>query len=275
MTKRVATIILNRNLPEVTNSLYEHLLQYDSEMTDVFVVEAGSDKDRLSCYATWHANWSDALAQGLRYSRGMNYGLSQLWKEGKFKQYDAFFLLTNDTELQIGQTLEPLISLLDQHHRVGILSPCATRWGERLLLKGQTTRYFWFVHNNAYLLRREFVESIFNEDQPDFMNFVFDGTNFRGYGFESELIAKAYANDWAAAITSDVWAGENESYLLNQADLIKTEGYEENLKLYVEEGHCWMRRKYGFNSRWSMQQYVKSFYDSFFEFHPELRPYQI
>ena len=42
---------------------------------------------------------------------------------------------------------------------------------------------------------------------------------------ESELIAKAYANDWAAAITSTVWAGENESYLINQADLIKTEVY--------------------------------------------------
>ena len=37
-----------------------------------------------------------ALAQGLRYCRGMNFGLSQLWKEGRFDHYDAFFLLTND-----------------------------------------------------------------------------------------------------------------------------------------------------------------------------------
>jgi hypothetical protein len=158
---------------------------------------------------------------------------------------------------------------------VGILSPCAARWGERLLLKEQPTKYFWFIHNNAYLLRREFVESIFNVDQPDQMNFIFDGSNFRGYGSETELIAKAYANDWAAAITSEVWAGENESYLLNQSDLIKTEGYEENLKLYVEEGRRWMRNKYGFNSRWSMQQYVKYFYDNFFEFHPEYESYRI
>ncbi len=107
------------------------------------------------------------------------------------------------------------------------------------------------------------------------MSFLYDGTNFRGYSFESELIAKAYANDWAAAITAEVWAEENESHLLNQADLIKTEGYEENLKLYVEEGRRRMRNKYGFNSRWSMQQYVKSFYDHFFEFHPEFKPYRI
>lgn len=273
--KRVATIILNRNLPDITDKLCEHLLNYDGDVTDVFVVEAGSDSERLSQYVTWHADWPDALKHGLRYSRGMNFGLSQLWKEGKFDQYDAFFLLTNDTELQNQATLSPLMTILDQHPRVGILSPCAARWGERLLLKEQSTKYFWFIHNNAYLLRREFTEALLNINQPDPMNFLFDGSNFRGYGSESELIAKAYANDWAAAITSEVWAGENESHLLDQADLIKTEGYEENLKLYVDEGRLWMRNKYGFNSRWSMQQYVKSFYDRFFEFHPEFESYQI
>jgi len=273
--KRVATIILNRNLPEVTNRLYDHLIHHDGDTTDVFVIEAGSDPERLSSHVTWHADWPDAVTHGLRYSRGMNYGLSQLWKEGKFNQYDAFFLLTNDTELQDSPTLTPLMAVLDKHSHVGILSPCASRWGERFLLKERTTKYFWFIHNNAYLLRREFVESICNVKQPDSMCFLFDGSNFRGYGSESELIAKAYANDWAAAITADVWAGENESYLLDQADLIKTEGYEDNLKHYVEEGRCWMRKKYGFNSRWSMQKYVKCFYDNFFELHPEFKSYQI
>ena len=83
---------------------------------------------------------------------------------------------------------------------------------------------------------------------PSFsINFLFDGNNFRGYCSESELIAKAYANDWSAANTSKVWSSENESYLLNQSDLIKTETYSENLKLYVEEGRKWMLKKYGFN----------------------------
>jgi len=273
--KRVATIILNRNLPDVTNSLFEHLSRFDGEATDIFVVEAGSDSDRLSRYVTWHADWPEAMHHGLRYCRGMNFGLSQLWKEGKFKNYDAFFLLTNDTEFQNRQTVAPLTAILDQHQRVGILSPCSERWGERLLLREQTTKYFWFIHNNAYLLRREFIESICDKEQPNETGFLFDGTNFRGYGSEHELIAKAYANDWAAAITAAIWAGENESHLLDKADLIKTEGYEDNLKLYVEEGRRWMRKKYGFNSHWSMQQYVKSFYDHFFEFHPEYINYKV
>ncbi|MGZ4954860.1 MAG: hypothetical protein ACXV8Q_07080 [Methylobacter sp.] len=273
--KRVATIILNRNLPDVTNTLCDHLHHYDADMTDVFVVEAGSDNALLSRDMTWHADWAEARTHGLRYCRGMNFGLSQLWKEGRFMQYDAFFLLTNDTEFEHRPTVAPLMEVLDKHQRVGILSPCAKRWGERLLLRSQSTKYFWFIHNNAYLLRRKFIESILNETQPDHMSFLFDGENFRGYGSESELIAKAYANDWAAAITNLVWAGENETHLLNKADLIKTEGHEENLILYVEEGMRWMRNKYGFNSRWSMQQYVKGFYDHFFDFHPEYQDYKI
>jgi hypothetical protein len=273
--RRVATVILNRNLAEVTNLLCDHLQQYDGDITDIFVVEAGSEHLKTSKYITWHANWPEAMRHGLRYSRGMNYGLSQLWKEDKFKHYDAFFLLTNDTELECKQTLLPLMNILDQHKRVGILSPCSRRWGERLLFKNEIIKYFWFIHNNAYLLRKEFIEAIHNTDEPAHLNFLFDGSNFRGYGSESELIAKAYANDWAAAITNSVWASENESYLIEKANLIRTEGYEENLQLYIEEGKAWMRKKYGFNSHWSMQQYVKNFYDNFFDFHPELTTFKI
>jgi hypothetical protein len=273
--KRVATIVLNRNLPEITDRLCSHLERFDGDATDIFVVEAGSDADSLSKHCTWHAVWPEARAHGLRYSRGMNYGLSELWKAGKFNEYDAFFLLTNDTELQSQPSIAPLVSTLDAHPRIGILAPCSHRWGERLLLQNQSIRYFWFIHNNAYLLRRSFIECIYNPQEADSMGFVFDGHNFRGYGSESELIAKAYANDWAAAITRDVWAAENESYLLDRAAIIRTEEYQENLELYVREGREWMRRKYGFNSRWSMQQYVKSFYNTFFDYHPECAAFKI
>ncbi len=272
---KIATIILNRNLPEVTERLYEHLSKYDGEQTDIYVVEAGSDTCKLSRYTTWHANSDEVIINGLRYGRGMNYGLVQLLQQGNFDRYDAFFLLTNDTEFKPRPTLSPLIEVMNKHPRVGILSPCAERWGERLLLNDEKTKYFWFIHNNAYLLRREFVESICDKEQPDMMNFLFDGANFRGYGSEHELIAKAYANDWAAAITSQVWVSENESHLLEHADQIKTEGYEENLRLYINEGKQWMKKKYGFNSHWSMIQYVKMFYDKFFEFHPEYFQFKV
>ena len=274
--KKAATIILNRNLPDVTDRLYGHIEKYDGEDTDIFVIEAGSDKDNLSSHTTWYADWPEAKKEGLRYARGMNYGLSMLYKEGRFYNYDAFFLLTNDTELEERKTIKVLVEIFNKHKRLGILSPCSQKWGEKSLLKDfQKTKYFWFIHNNSYFLRREFIESIYNLDKPDYINFLFDGNNFRGYCSESELIAKAYANDWAAAITSEVWPSENESYLLQRAKKIKTESYQKNLLLYIEEGKKWMLNKYGFNSKWSMNLYSKSFYDAFFEFHPEFSNYKI
>lgn len=273
--KRVASIILNRNVPEETDHLVEHLERHDGEMTDVFVVEAGSDADKLSRYCTWHVDTEEARRQGLRYSRGMNFALAKLYESGEFRRYDAFFLLTNDTVFEDKATVAPLMDILDDHRFVGILSPCSIHWGERLLMDDAPVKYFWFIHNNAYLMRREFIEAICNEESPDEMRFLFDGSNFRGYGSESEVIAKAYANDWAAAIARDVLVEENESILLHRADVIKTERYEENLKLYVEEGLRWMKNKYGFNNRWVMQMYVRLFYDKFFEYHPDLARYRI
>ena len=273
--RSIATIILNRNLPDVADKLYEHLIKYDGEETDIYVLEAGSDDNKLSKYCTWHANSDEIINHGLRYSRGMNYALLQLHKEKKWEQYEGFFLITNDTEFSHSKTVKPLMEILKEHQKVGILSPCSLRWGEKLLLQKEQIKYFWFINNNALLLRRNFIENIMEKEKSNYMNFIFDGTNFRGYFSESELIAKAYSNNWAAAITSKVFAEENESYLLKKADLIKTESYNENIKLYLQEGLVWLRRKYGFNSRWSMQQYVKSFYDSFFNYNPELKRYKI
>ena len=183
---------------------------------------------------------------GLRYSRGMNFGLLKLWEQGVWEKYDSFFLLTNDTKFpEKQQTVQTLQNLLKQYPRVGIISPCSDRWGEKLLIGECSLKYFWFIHNNAYFFRKELLEKLKNNDNPTFMNFIFDGDNFRGYLSESEIITKAYANDWAIAISTEVVAEEEEAYLLNKNELIKTESYEENLKLYVDEGLKWAKKSMG------------------------------
>jgi hypothetical protein len=275
MKKPVCTIILNRNLPDVTDRLYKNIYKYNKEFTDIFVVDGGSDKDKLSKYTTWHADWEDVKKNGLRYSRGMNYALDNLLQENKFKDYDAFFLLTNDTEFDEKPFIEVLYNIIKEHKRLAILSPCDPSWGEKYLLEKDTLKYFWFIHSDALLVKREFIEEIHSNVKPGYMNFLFDGANFRGYCSESELIAKAYSNYWGAAITSKVWSIENESHLINKHKLIKTESDEENLKLYVEEGFKWLNQKYGFKSKWSMHMYVKTLYDKFFDSYPELKKYQI
>jgi len=272
--KRTATLILNRNLPVVTDMLYDYIYEHDSELTDIYVIEAGSDENKLSKYCTWWANWDEAMEKGLRVPRGVNYGLLQLLKEDKFGDYDYFFMLTNDAEFSGGAVIKPLLKVMERHKYVGILSPCSRDWGETRLLKEESTKYFWYVHNVAFMMRRKYVESIMETEEPNHLNFLYDGTNFRGFGLEVELVAKGYANDWATAITKEVWVAEKEEYLREKSQLIKTETYEENLRLFLEEGRAWMRRKYGFNSRWIMQMYAKFLYDKFFEYHPALKKYR-
>jgi hypothetical protein len=44
---------------------------------------------------------------------------------------------------------------------------------------------------------------------PRFINFLFDGSNYRGYEAEFELILKVYKNNISAVITSDILFEEN------------------------------------------------------------------
>ena len=273
--KKTATIILNRNLPKITDKLYELLERNNKQETDIYVVESGSLKENLSKHCTWWANWDESMSSGLRFPRGFNYALLNLWKENKFKQYDYFFLVCNDTELEDKPIISTLVEEMKLHPRVGILSPCSESWGEKSLLKPNETKYFWYVNLIAWFVRREYIESVMEQDNPSHMNFLYDGENFRGYESDIELVVKGYANDWATAITTKVRCDENEEHLKTHADLIRTESYSENLEKVLVEGKKWLRGKYGFNNRWTMQMYAKFFYEKFFEFYPELGKYKI
>ncbi len=271
---RIAILILNRNLPSATNKLVEHLKIYDQQK-NIFVIEAGSDENKLSKYCTWNVQNKEVKLKGLRYSRGMNYGLLKLWKSKKWKEYDAFFLLTNDTEFEKKDSISKLKNYLLKYPKIGILSPSSSSWGENRLINDYNIKFFWHIHNTAYLLRRQFIEQIINTDSPNYYNFLFDGSNFRGCFSESELIAKAYANNWGAAITNKVFVNENENYLLKNAKIIKTDIYNKNQKLYFEEGRKWLKNKYGFNNKWQMNEYVKFHYDNFFILNPNYLKYKI
>ena len=275
MKKKIAIIILNRNLPKITNNLVENIKKKNSIAKDIFVVEAGSSKNNLSKYCTWYINDKKTKMQGLRYPRGMNCALNKLYFEDKLKNYEYYLLLTNDTEIIGNNYLNKLVKIMNKNKKIGILSPCSKDWGEKKFLKNNKLKCFWYIHNSAYFIRGKLIKELSNFKKDNYKFGLFDGSNFRGYGTDSELIAKSYANDYACAITSEVWAEENNSYLLNQSDLIKTDNYDKNLKLYIEEGLNWMDKKYGFKSKWDLNFYVKSFYDKFFELNQSLKKFKV
>ena len=90
-----------------------------------------------------------------------------------------------------------------------------------------------------------------------------------------EIVAKAYSNYWSVGITSEIIVNENENLLLKKSEIIKTENYNKNLKLFVLEGKKWMKNKYGFDSKWSMSMYSKLFYDKFFQYYPEYEKFKL
>ena len=272
--KNVATIIVNRNLPKITDNLYLKLKK-NNPVSDFFVLESGSDKKKISKFCTWHADIKKIKKNGLRFTRAINYALYKLSIEKKFYNYKYFFFLTNDSVFKNYKIVSKLCDLFEKNKKLAILYPCSKNWGEKKLIKKKKLMFFYYIQGNAFMVRKDFITSLFETAKPNKKNFLFDGSNFRGYGLESELIAKAYSNNWAAGITNSVFVEHNENLLLNSAEEIKTEGFDLSLKLYIEEGKKWMKKKYGFDSKWAMQMYVKHFYDKFFEFNPELKKFKI
>tara|TARA_B110000211_G_C14002619_1_gene519232 strand:+ start:367 stop:1194 length:828 start_codon:yes stop_codon:yes gene_type:complete len=275
MNKKVATIILNRNLGKLTDKLYRKIQKNNSKYTDIFVMDAGSLEKHKSKYTNWTANSKSIKKNGLRFGRGMNLALANLYEEKKFYEYDYFFLVTNDTIIEDKPIIKKFIEIMSSNSKIAILSGCSKKWGEKEILKNIDYKFFWYIHNNSYFLRTSFIDKIKNLKKPHYKNFLFDGNNFRGFGIESEIILKAYKANMAAAITSKIWIEEDESYLLNKSNLIKTEPYNKNLKLYINEGLLWLKKKYNFNSKWDMSLHVKNYYDKFFLNNKKLKKYKI
>ena len=272
--KKLAIIILNRNLPKITDRLYKKLSK-SNKNTDIYILESGSDKKLLSKNYTWYADWAFAKKNGLRFSRGMNYALINLIKENKFKLYDYFLLITNDTEFENYSIKNKIDKIFNKHKKLGVLSPCSKNWGEINYLKKERLKYFWYIQNCALIIKKDLIEKISDFKNLNYKDFFFDGKNFRGFGLELELIIKSYVNDYAAAITKDIIVSENETYLKKYYKEIKTESFEKNMIKYVSEGKKWMKKKYGFNSKWSMQMSAKLFYDKFFDYNPEMNKYRL
>ena len=67
---------------------------------------------------------------------------------------------------------------MNKNPKIGILSPCSKRWGEKLSKRKKLKFFFWFIHNNAYFLRKKFILDIMSKNKPHYMNFLFDGKKF-------------------------------------------------------------------------------------------------
>ncbi|MEX0298764.1 MAG: hypothetical protein AB3N28_06820 [Kordiimonas sp.] len=270
MIKDTAILVLNRNLPDHTDQLCDQLLSESAEFADLYAIESGSSQEGISKYCSFWARWDDAIKDGLRYPRGFNYGLSELVKLGKFHDYKYYMLVCNDVD--ITSPMVPILrELMEENPKVGILSPMAHDWPEQDLMQGRDIAYCWHVNHIIWMVRRELIEAIMTNGEANYMNFLYDGENFRGYLSDMELVAKGYVNEFATALTNRCHFHEKKQLLREKSTQIASDPLEINERRVYAEGMRWLRQKYGFNHKEQMETYCKLFFDRFFDLHPYLR----
>jgi hypothetical protein len=274
MKRRVAIIILSRNLPQAVDRLVGTFRRYDVEESDIYVVEAGTDRDKLSEHHTTWANDDEAMREGLRPARGFNLGVLELIRRGTLHEYDYLFLVRATVHLD-GPIVTRLLDQMEEHPRVGIISPCGETWPERELVAPDSLSYVWHINHYAWMMRRSFVDLVIDRQALSRESLIFDGTNFRSYGTDTELVIKGYINEYATALSTACFFTEDQELLKTRADLIRTDPYDVNARKVFDEGFQWMRRKYGFTTRLQFQQYATLWYERFFELHPSLAEHRL
>ena len=193
----------------------------------------------------------------------------------KVQKYQYYFLVCQDSIFPDEPTLHIMLEEMERYPRIGILSPCSLEWGEASLVPDKEVRLFWFINHIAWLFRGDFIDAVKNIEEPSHLNYLYDGTNFRGYDLDVEVVAKAYANGYGAGITKRALFREDADLTDRMASTMKTDPQRLNRPAMFDEGKKWLRSKYGFNSRWNMVTYVKAFYNQFFEHYPDYQRLRI
>lgn len=205
----IAVIVLNRNLPEVTNRLCESILASTPMALDLYVTESGSDLDRLSNYCAFHFRDEFSRTIGLRIARGLNTSL-QLISRVSIKPYKAYWFLTNDVHLDNKvdyasnalQTFRvfPHIGLIEHPHDVGSCFTLNFAEGgaqnklltERMSYPASIHRYQFaltpFAITRSIVLNGAFVSQLAGR--------VLDESNWRGWGADEDLGYRAWRDGY-------------------------------------------------------------------------------
>jgi len=267
---KIALIVINRNLPTLTDSLVDGLIQSSSIDICPFVIESGSDVDKLSKYTYRHINSPEIMKDGLRFYRGTNYAFWELNQDLQINNYDYFIVASNDAilESQSGDFSADLVREFSYSSRIGIVVPCQKSWGEYRLLEKDRRALTWYASSHVFILKKDFVLSLI-KDKKSIDNYIFDWRNYRGFCSDIELIGKAYLLNYSTLITRELIADEETSHKIKYEDLVKTDPYDLNIEKYLEEGREWLWEKYGYVTHWHMWEHTRELYKKFIYKNPQ------
>lgn len=155
---RVAAFIVNYNMPERADALFEKLKKNSKWPLDIYLIDNGSD---LKVPAK---NTNVYIKKNVQTCRGWLEGL-KMAKKSKVKYFAYMFLITSTSFIDETDPLTPMVQfLVDNKNAVGIhpalTKESTTNW-THLVTRGLTEpRQTWMIDNIASLYRANWFDSI-------------------------------------------------------------------------------------------------------------------
>ena len=120
----VAVLIVSRNRPDLVRAQAESLARNSSLPHDVYVVEAGTDDDKLCEHST--VRYADEDFRGKAFAHNVALEEARRAAQASGKAYDYFWILMNDVVFDEGvDAMKILVDTMEREPRLGILSPTA------------------------------------------------------------------------------------------------------------------------------------------------------
>ena len=212
--KKTLAIILNHNLPEYTNWLYNSLKDYQGELYDLVVMDNGSRPELVSSYA--HIR----LEKNLYWGGALNEAFKMVLNN---PDYDSLLFLNNDIEV----TSEIFVGALRNElfgNDYAIVAPCiagrAAPWKQMQNWTSKETRTVKWIDNQAPLFHRKIIEAIGQ----------FDPELYYGWGQELVCFDVCQEMGWKIGVCDHISILHVGMQTLQQKRLFKSGGSEEAMK---------------------------------------------
>ena len=158
MKKTVAAIIVNYNMPERADALYEHINRTTETPVVTYLVDNGSDKMPLA------KNTNVELEENVQTTAGWLQGLHAADAAGVHIDY-YWFLITSAEFVDDNDVLTPLVQLAELDNRIVGVHPALTRdsttaWKHMITKGTEWPRSVWTIDNIASLYDAKWFNSV-------------------------------------------------------------------------------------------------------------------
>lgn len=191
----VAVLIVSRNRPDLVRAQAESLARNSSLPHDVYVVEAGTDDDKLCEHST--VRYADEDFRGKAFAHNVALEEARRAAQASGEAYDYFWVLTNDVVFDEGvDAMGILVETMEREPRLGILSPTVEDGGSPGSTRrpGGGWRPVSTCEPVAFMIRASVVETV-GFLNPDFRH---------GWGAIDELSFLVHSNGRCVGVSDDV-----------------------------------------------------------------------